>query len=273
MRRLWPLLLLLAACKHRSSEPPTVEWTSDHEFHLAGEPEKKGDVAIFDGHYQVTLYKFPRGVEWRAGARSGHLDSDIYSIIKVADVVEKMGAAPANGYRDTKIDPQTKLRLTLPDAGMLTVDLPALDFGFQVGSLMEKIDNGPVLFGSEAAHRVDRPASLLAVEGPGSVKLFGRATLLRDVDAVSRTRTLPEVKGTKVCSGYKKDGKPVEDLTLRLKETEVTIYDRRTGAPLEKKVFPPDDHCPMFAFHAAGEGQDSYAPTEAIETWLRTRVY
>lgn len=250
-----------------------MEWTSNHEFHLAGAPEQKGEVAIYEGNYQVTLFKFPGGTEWRAGDKSGHLESDIYSILKITNVVDKMGAAPIAGYRDAKIDPQAKLRLELPDAGMLTVDLPALDFGYQVGSLMEKIDNGPVLFGNEPARKVDRPASLLAVGGASDLKLFGRATLLRDVDALSRTRTLPTVKGTKVCGGYKHDGKPAPDLTLRLKETEVTIYDRRTGAPLDKKVFPPDAECPMFAFHAPGEDQDSYAPREAIETWLRAHVY
>jgi hypothetical protein len=104
------------------------------------------------------------------------------------------------------------------------------------------------------------------------MKLFGPAVLLQDVDQVAITRRLPEIKGGKKCAGYKdRAGKPLPDLTIRFKETEATVFDRRTGVVVQKKIFPPDEACPMFSFSIGGDRereQDSYPPTRDIESWL-----
>jgi hypothetical protein len=58
-----------------------------------------------------------------------------------------------------------------------------------------------------------------------------------------------------------------------LKETEVTVFDRRTGDLVTKKTFPPDSGCPMFTFRSAGEDtQDSSMPRTKIQSWLRTQI-
>jgi hypothetical protein len=108
------------------------------------------------------------------------------------------------------------------------------------------------------------------------MKLFGPAVLFQDVDQVAITRRLSEIKGRKTCTGYKdRAGKPLPDLTIRFKETEATVFNRRTGAVVQKKVFPPDEACPMFRI-SIGSGhdreQDSYPPTRDIESWLSSLV-
>jgi len=90
----------------------------------------------------------------------------------------------------------------------------------------------------------------------------------------SRAERLAQVKGTRKCTGYKdKAGKAASDVDLQLKETNVIIFERRTDKVLQKKVFPPDDRCPMFLLRRAGENtQESSIPAEAIKGWLKTQI-
>jgi len=63
------------------------------------------------------------------------------------------------------------------------------------------------------------------------------------------------------------------DIELQLKETEVVIYNRRTGDEVAKKVFPPNNECPQFTFQRKDERKkDSSKPTRKIEAWLRTQA-
>jgi hypothetical protein len=44
---------------------------------------------------------------------------------------------------------------------------------------------------------------------------------------------------------------------------------------VQKKVFPPDEACPMFRISIGGDRdreQDSYPPTRDIEAWLSSLI-
>jgi hypothetical protein len=103
--------------------------------------------------------------------------------------------------------------------------------------------------------------------------VFGPATVLADVDAFAFERILPEVKTKKVCGGYSSGGKKMPDLTVLMKDVEVTVYDRRTGSIFKKQVFAPDPACPMFVMTRTNQNTvDSTKDSEAIKAWLRTLV-
>ncbi len=74
--------------------------------------------------------------------------------------------------------------------------------------------------------------------------------------------------------GYKDNNKkPMAPITVLLKDTEVTVYDRRAGGVIERRRFAPKDECPMFIMRRAGENSmDSYTPRDAISAWLRDYV-
>jgi hypothetical protein len=106
-------------------------------------------------------------------------------------------------------------------------------------------------------------------------KLIGRARRARDVDAIAIVRQLLEVKQTRTCSGYTGDqNKPAPDITLRLKETEVVVYDRRTAKSLRRFVLPPDPGCPgiVISLNPSDRTRDSGAPGAEIEAALRFLV-
>jgi hypothetical protein len=258
----------------REAKPLEIEWVKEDKFQVKGEPKKYGDVTIFRSNYQVTVHGFPKGTKWAALDKKGVIDSDVYGIIKIIDMTEKIGGVPVDKdkQREAKLDPEATLTLELPTGEKADIKLPPSDLGLSVEEMLKKVENGPVLFGKEPPD--EKPMeNILFLEG-FTPEVFGRASVLRDVDAIAKAERLAEVKGTKKCTGYKDNaGKAASDIELQLKETEVVIFERRTGNVVQKKVFPPSDECPMFTFRRADEKtQESSIPSTAIKSWLKTQV-
>lgn len=256
----------------RADKPLEIEWHKDDEFRVKGRSERYGDVSIYEGNYQITIHGFPEKTRWAVGELKGEIDSAIYDIVKIEDITGRLGEVPIAKLRDHKIDIAKSMTLDLPNGDWIELKLPPADLGLSVERALEKVENGPVVFAGEPADA--KPRENIMLLESFDKKVFGRATVLADIDGVAIVRRLEEVKGTKVCSGYTDNsGKPMPNLELQLLETEVVIYERRTGEVWAKKVFPPDSECPMFTLRAPGEDkQDSSKPTQKIEAWLRSEV-
>jgi hypothetical protein len=254
--------------------PIELEWSNERKFVARSNEGIYGEVTIFEGSYQATLHGFPEGTRWKVGEKGGRIESDIYDIIKLEDVEGQFGKIPIAKYRDHLLGPKAKLELELPSGQATSIELRQVDAAMSVLSVLERVKNGPVLFEGEAKKDNGRRNVLLLETA--SMKLFGSAVLLEDVDQVAFTRRLSEIKGRKTCTGYKdRAGKPLPDVTIRFKETEATVLDRRTGVVVQKKIFPPDEECPMFRISIGGDRereQDSYPPTRDIESWLSSLV-
>jgi hypothetical protein len=254
--------------------PLELEWSNERKFVAKGSESLYGEVAIFEGNYQITFHGFPEGTKWKVAEKSGRIESDIYDIVKLENLDDQLGKVPVAKYRDYLLGPKAKLELELPSGQAASIELRQVDAAMSVLSVLERIKNGPVVF--EGEPKKDSARSNVLLLETASIKLFGSAVLLQDVDQVAITRRLPEIKGRKTCTGYKdRAGKPLPDLMIRFKDTEATVFDRRTGAVVQKKVFPPDEACPMFSFSIGGDRereQDSYPPTRDIESWLSSLV-
>ncbi|WP_437795896.1 hypothetical protein [Sorangium sp. So ce693] len=254
--------------------PLDLEWSNERKFVVKSDEALYGEVSIFEGTYQITFHGFPQGTRWKVAEKSGRIESDIYDIIKLDNVEGQLGRIPVARYRDTLLGPKAKLEIELPSGQAASIELRQADATMSLLSVLDRVKNGPVLFEGEPKQEGDL-SSVLLLE-TASMKLFGQAVLLQDVDLVAMTRRLPEIKGRKTCTGYKdRAGEPLPDLTIRFKETEATVLDRRTGAVVQKKVFPPDEECPMFRFSIGDDRereQDSYPPTRDIESWLSSLV-
>lgn len=254
--------------------PLELEWSNERKFVVKSDESLYGEVTIFEGTYQITFHGFPEGTKWKVAEQSGRIESNIYDIVKLENVEGQFGKIPVAKYRDYRMGPKARLELELPSGQAAFLDLRQVDAAMSVLSMLERIKNGPVLFEGEPAKQSGQRNVLLLETA--SMKLFGPAVLLHDVDQVAITRRLSEIKGRRTCSGYKdRAGKSLPDLTIRFKETEATVFDRRTGAVVQKKTFPPDESCPMFSFSIGRDRdseQDSYTPTRDIESWLSSLV-
>jgi hypothetical protein len=224
----------------------------------------KGHVILDKSFFKVSLENFPQGVAMELGSASGIVGE--YGGSVALDISDKLGALPVD-LSEAKVDPGVPLILKPAAQPPVTIKLQPQRVSFQIDDLLKKAENGPLLFGKEVAH--DGPLrSIMVVDY--NHKTFGPAATLADVDALAFQHLLSPPKGTKVCGGYSSGGKKMPDVSLQLKETEVSVIDRRSGKLLQKKVFAPDASCPMFVMTRSNENQvDSSPPATVIEEWLR----
>ncbi len=248
-----------------------TEWIkAKRKFQVKGKKKLYGDVSIFQGAYQVTIHGFPKGTAWSVGEDKGTVDSRVFEIIKIKEMQDQFGQIPIDKLKKFELDPKASLEVIMPNGNWFELELPATTVGLSIDHVLKKVENGPVKFGDEKGD--PKPGTSVLFMYGLTWKVFGQASLLSDVDAIAMARLLDEVKSTKKCTGYRSnDKKPMPDIQLQLKETEVIIYDRRKGGEMKKKVFPPDDDCPSFTFQRKGENKtDSSIPSKKIESWLRS---
>ena len=244
------------------SQPLTFEWTGNDFKTDSG----RGGSYVDATRYQVDLDRFPKGTKYEIGAEKGATGSATASIR--VEMREKLGTLTLEEL--DRFDPGLTLKLTLPSGRQGETKLPPLPFKVGLHDMFAKIETtGPVLFGAEAADP-EKADAVIWVYDITEVTIIGRRGKLSEVDFVAVHEPLPE-KGTKTCSGYTDTaGKSVAPIELVLRDTEVRIYDRRTGKIVEKKIFPTDGTCPGAAFVAGANRQDTSAPLGTIETYLNT---
>lgn len=257
--------------------PPAldIEWVDVktsfvEKFKVKGSPNQTGEASIQQNTYEVTLYGFPRGTKWSALDKNGVTDSASRATINAVDITEKLGAVPLDQakQRDVRLDPEASMTLELPNGAKTEIKLPPARVGPAVYNTLKQATTGPVLFGKEPPD--EKPMQSIIIGWAMEPEIIGNAKMAKDIDAVAISTQLADVKGTKKCTGYT-GGKG--DITLQLKETELVIYERRTGKQMAKKTFPPDQTCPKFAIQDnKGSANDSSIPVEAMRAWLKTQV-
>jgi len=252
------------------TRPLEVEWEKEYGSPKGKIKDDGGTIEVsgFQGTYHITL-SVPEGGTWKLGEQKGKTQP-VYTLIDLP-IQDRIG-----GYSFEELkafDPKASLELTLADGRAGSVALPPVDVSYMVEEMLKKAENGPVKFGEEAEDAKQKD-SLIWPEGLIGEHFLGKAGKLSELDWVLVAHKLPDEKGSKVCTGYTdSSGNAMPNLTLSLKETEATIYDRRTGDVVEKKLFAPVTECPMFTFRSEGEtGSDSDTPYQPIMSWARSRL-
>jgi hypothetical protein len=271
------LVLALVACGHKKvnrrqpkefTGPVEIIWTNEYQFVVKGEPAARGHVMLDKSFLKVFVENFPQGTTLELGPASGVVGEWGSGSVEM-DVKDKLGALPVE-LGEAKLDAGVPLVVKPSGQPAVTLKLQPQRVSFHIDDMLKKAENGPLLFGKEAPHE-GPPRSIMVVNYNHPV--FGAATTLADIDALAFAHLLPAVKGEKVCGGYSSGGKNMPDLKVHLKETEVTVIDRRSGSVYKKNVFAPDETCPMFVMtHRGVKEVDSSVPDKAIEAWLRTLV-
>jgi hypothetical protein len=272
------VLLLLAGCnKVRVSREPAkfkgpveIEWSSDWEFTVKGQPRMRGTAIVSDGFFKVSLNDFPPGTEYEFGSDRGRVAAYGSAQARL-DIRPRLKALPID-LQNAKIDPGVPFVLKPAGAPPVVINLPPQNPSLEVDQLLKKAENGPLLFGDETGEKKGPPKSIMLASGEHPV--FGPARTLGDVDAFAFEHTLPAVKSTKKCGGYTSDGKKMPEITVQMKDWEVVIYDRHDGSIYKKNTFAPDSSCPMFVFTSRGENTvEASRDWRAIEAWLRSLVH
>ncbi len=253
----------------RTQRPLEIDWIDEDEFVVDGYAELTGRVHIAsDGQYTLMLKGFPEGTRWTVGDREGRIDTDYARVIELDNLRDQLGAAPADDVGARKLGIESNLTLVVPLVGTGESALPEVSAGFAIRSAIDAVENGrPLRFENEPE---PTSSTSIVLSQRNRTEVFGPAETIDEVDLVAFVTKLPEVKGEVVCSGYEdSDGDPRPDLTIRLKEYRVRVFDRRTGELAHERVVPPRDDCPTYRFDDDTE-RDSYRPSDEIEEWLRS---
>lgn len=251
--------------------PLHLEWRDDKEIFVTNAPSMRIDASVFQGNYQLTFHGFPEGTTWKAGDKQGVVRSKVFEIAKLRNVEPELGGVYVSRLREQPLGPKDELVVTLPEGQRGAVLLRPVPAWSTIGDTLKRVENAPVRFEPDPPRRPDRTAVIYA--DSLTLEVVGPAELLRDVDEIAIPHRREEVKGELVCAKFKDSaGRLKPPVTYRFKETEVVVFDRRTGAEVAKKVFAPEVRCPSFDFGIDDRPRDSHASTREILAWLGGRV-
>jgi hypothetical protein len=275
-------LMLVAGCKGKLAlvdkasiltGPAAFVWKSDTRFEARELPSMYGSVIFSKAALQVSVSDFPPGTLIEVGPQSARVSDGGWAMITL-DMKPRLPGLRLDALEAPFED---KLALTIqpPGAESFALPLPPLKLSsYTLEDLLAAVENGPVLFGDEPAPPRDGPPrSLYWVRAPTGRARFGSARTIGELNAVAIAHRRPEVLARKTCGGYKRDGKPLPDVEMLVKETEVTVYDRRTGATIARRMFRGKDECPMFLIRFGNEPTiDAYDDNDGIASFLRALV-
>jgi len=241
----------------------------------------KGELSEYRGQIKVTVWNLPKGLTLQLGDQKAVVADNEYHSASVStdasSLIAKLPSSVLAQAADLLAERPTlnhglSLILTPKNRPPVTIPLPPVQlFDSGLSGLFEHVaEEKGLVFGGEARKAPDQHKSVFAVS-PFVRAVVGEAATFGDIDAVAVTKMLPDVKGMKSCGGFAdSSGRPAPAVNIRLKEAEVTIYDRRTGAELERRRFPPKEECPVVAMVKRGSNEDdSQPPKEAILAWLK----
>jgi hypothetical protein len=251
--------------------PPGYTW-KDYKLTLEG---SKANASFFmsaaskssdEAPLRVKGYfnDFPGGTKVKLGAEAG-TTSDTGHLALQLDVKDKIGKLEVDKLQK-EVDVDVPLAIELPGKKPLDLKVPTLHVKRSLASGLAQVVDRPVAFAGEPASP-GKPDAAAVVDHFGDMRVLGSASLVWDIDWVAVEETLEKDAPSKVCKGYEK----VKEISLKLLDSQVKLYDRRTAKLLKEQRFKASDRCPSVAFVQEGSSK-SYASKTDIDKWVRAQL-
>ncbi|HLT40037.1 MAG TPA: hypothetical protein VK034_27340 [Enhygromyxa sp.] len=248
------------------------EWESDNRFHIKGEKDMWGQADVFDQTLSVFFRGFPPGTTLTVGLETATADDKGVATVET-NIAALFGSLPTDAVATSEATLEGAfITITPPNKDAIEVPLPPKTI-YGVKDTLLSAAQGPVLFTGETN-----------AEGPIRSAIWWRyseqvvtgapAPTVADIDAVVIIER-PGASTTKNCTDYVDDkGNPQPDVIIKLKDTTVTMYERRTGRKVATKTFAPVDECPDWLTVKKGikEVRDSHEPWDEIQAWITTQL-
>ncbi len=257
-----------AANKGPKKTAPEAKW-DDYKLTLVGVP---GDASFFAGSVihdsddpwiLSAHFTLPAGTKITLGSESGTVESSSWHCkVPIKDAIAK---APAEDSVGKKIDLGLTLQLEIPGYELVTQKLPLQSVKPAIGKGFARIVDRPVTFSSEPEKSpID---GLLALDRNRTPRLFGNPKTTADIDLIAVEDQDDKPSREKTCTGYRKS----KAVTLQMFDSDVKLYDRRSGKVLAERKFSASDHCPSFAFVTDGKTSNRVSDTD-IDKWARAEL-
>lgn len=270
-------LVPLAGCENLEKRtkyltgPEVFEWESDIRFRIAGEKDMWGQAMVVEDRLTVFFREFPPGTVLTVGNATATADDEGVATAETK-ISALFGALPTEsvGKSESTLEGAT-FSVTPPGGDAIEVTLPPQK-AYGVKDTLLSAAQGPVLFSGETES--SGPIRNAIWWHYSEQEVIGApAATVAEIDAVVVV-VRPEGT-TKNCTGYTDEsGNPQPDVTLYLKDTIVTIHERRTGREVGKTTFPADPECPNWLTAESGRAtsRDSSEPLDAMRAWIQTQV-
>jgi hypothetical protein len=268
---------------------PAATWTKDRvraTLVLAGD-EMTLSLSCCNkaGLAPVNLHAVPRGATvtigrttWQPKLLEGQEKAGMATF--EADPTDAFAAAPLDTLRVEAKPPAPMVDLDLP----VTVELPRhekvvthvsvpAELEWSLFHLLAHVVSGPVKLASDASVTAGAPDAAVILWEPStgfmSVHKRTPGLTVADLDWVAVPAPVPSGKQKK-CSGYAAiGGAATHSATFELAGLDVTVYERRTGAVVGKKSFPPPTSCPTMMT----SGDTMLLPSRApVDAWLEAAL-
>ncbi len=275
MTRLPLLIALLTGCESLEDRaryltgPDAIVWKSDSKFTVSGQDDMKGSINFSEGVLTVYLSGFPPGTQATLGSQTAAV-RDIGAAQVETEMTAFFGSVSTQDWLRGMVE-GASLQLQAPGKEVFSIPLPAQQ-ALLLDQHLATVVEAPLLYVGEQATAVSPPATIFWHYGATNELLGVQAATLGGIDAIAIVKEV-EV-GTRTCPGYEAGDGSTRDLTLKLTDHVVTVYDRRTGSSLAEQSFPPIDQCPGSTFSFSGQAFETQTvlPDAEIRTWLEGLV-
>ncbi len=289
-------LTLTGGCKHEGHEyaaadaekvdasnavvPSGLMW-EDSKLVVTGMPNAHGYLRDEDKtpfSLRASFHGFPVGTTIDIG-RESYSIGDAGSFERLIDVGAELGQAEFHAVFDTPWPLNVSIAVTFPGAKTFSEKVPPQNqyaTKRMLAAGFASVREGPVIFTNEPAAPA-KARNVFFVPHPIGIadpEIIGTIKQVNDVDRVAiEKHALTET--TIHCHGLKRttDQKGSDEaLIVRLVNSEVQIFDRRTGKVAATKLFAASKDCPVFALGNKGEEAKTYPSKDAIKEWLRASL-
>ena len=255
---------------------PTSTWEEKGLGHQAELKDANGKVlGRFDvdvngafGTARLKVYaRDLRGdVEIRGGGKTTSNDDSPFASLEF-DTDFNLGAVTLKDIMArTQIDTGLTFEVEVKGHEPATLTVPPISVRYAVSGSFEDVDKGAVVFPGEPDGAGQRD-TLLDLGNSTTIKeIYGsNKKVVQDIDLVAKEEHV-ETEQTKKCSGYTNGS-----IEFTLYESQMRVYDRRTGDLVAETTLMPRKKCPSFAVTSNGKAALTVGDKEK-KKWFRKQL-
>ncbi len=248
--------------------PLEVKWVGKR-FSIEGERARGNFVvpSAPDGSTGLVvrsyLYDFPPGTKATFGGKTEAVQEG-KPLVQGAEFLDKIATLSLDDVQRKRVELDLPLTVQYPGRGELKLKTPPLRIAHAIAHDLTRAEKEPAIYKGEKAEAgpLDTVAVIRVRSRSRRMRILGNGKTVADIDWVALERTHGEPRNLD-CP--REGAKP---RVIKLTDLEIAIFDRRTGKPVESKVFPGKAQCAPPAKGA----KPPKTQRQDVDTWLYSKL-
>jgi len=257
-----------ASAAVKNTGPLAVKWVGKR-FSVEGERARGNFVvpSAPDGSTGLMvrsyLYDFPPGTKATFGGKTETVQEG-KPLVQGAEFLDKIAPLSLDDVQRKRVELDIPLTIQYPGRGELKLKSPPLRIAHAIAHDLTRAEKEPALYKGEKAEAgpLDTAAVIRVRSRSRRMRILGTGKTVADIDWVAIERTHGEPKNLE-CP--RQGAKP---RVIKLTDLEIAIFDRRTGKPVESKIFAGKAQCAPPAKGA----KPPKTQRQDIDSWLYSKL-